>query len=163
MASDKQEAKGEGGRKERGQPARDSWLANVPVSGFQFSPIISSRLESRQPSFHYYILFLLSHPSCPFSPVTSPLLPARRLIKHSGQTDHRLRPPRGRGFARIGRRGRERKGEKEREANGIPSRGFIRDATRVFARHRSNFSMFRSHFSNLRITDVDQLRALDLL
>lgn len=63
MASDKQEAKGEGGRKERGQPARDSWLANVPVSGFQFSPIISSRLESRQPSFHYYILFLLSHPS----------------------------------------------------------------------------------------------------
>lgn len=40
--------------------------------------------------------------------------------------------------------------------------GFIRDATRVFARHRGNFSMFRSHFSNLRITDVDQLR-LDLL
>lgn len=41
--------------------------------------------------------------------------------------------------------------------------GFIRDVTRVFARHRGNFSMFRSHFSNLRIKDVDQLRALDLL
>lgn len=162
MASDKQEAKGEGGRKERGQPARDSWLANVPVSGFQFSPIISSRLESRQPSFHYYILFLLSHPS--FVSFLSRYLPSPPREK----TYQTLRPN-GSPITSTERkriranRGRERKGEKEREANGIPSRGFIRDATRVFARHRSNFSMFRSHFSNLRITDVDQLRALDLL
>lgn len=95
----------------------------VPVSGFQFSPIISSRLESRQASFLYYTLFLFSCPSCPSCPSLPPppSLPREKTYPTRG----RLRPlPSG------------VEGGEEREGNGIPSRGFIRDATRVPARHR---------------------------
>lgn len=151
---------GGGGRRkrERGQPARDSWLANVPVSGFQFSPIISSRLESRQRLFPllYTLSPVLREPSsqCP-PPLPPPLSSprhARRLIKHSGQTDHRLlRPPRGRGFARIGggKGGREGK------------RGKWNPIPRIYKGHayiRAVVISQRSHFSNLRVMDVDRIR-----